>query len=286
VQVATVFYWDVALLLNLVTLLPWLWATARLAGHPVRWWRLAVTSLLFSSLAVLWEAYNLQGHLLLALAGTGLLLEVAFGPLRPGSLIRTFFPFLMIGASAAGITLFGVAQTGATSLGVLVGIALASGGAQVVWSELMARARVKAEPWQVRLQVGEAVICLRALLDTGHQLRAPITGLPVLLVAPGDLVPLLGRSLCERILSGMDEWDQLPIPWRGRVSPVPYQTVAGGGVLPAFRPDDVWLQRAKGPWQRVQALVGITAFGVGGRGDYQVLLPPLLTESLREVERR
>lgn len=275
-----VLWGDVALLLYFVTLLPWLWATARLTGHSPRWFRIGVASLLGSGANVLWQWFALGRNLPLALLGTLVLMRLAFGPVRIFPLLRSVCVFVLIGAIAAGLSLLVTAQTGWESPSVLIGVALMAGGAQMIWTEMVTKANLVANRWQVRLKMGERTLCLTGLLDTGHQLRAPVTGLPVLLVAPSDLAPLLGQPLTERLVGGLSEWDRLPGPWQGRVSPIPYQTVAGEGLLPAFRPDGLWLQRPGGAWQQVKALIGVTAFGVGGRGDYQVLLPPLLTDSL------
>lgn len=281
-----VIYWDLALLLNLITTVPWLWATGRIAGQPLRWVRIALASVLGSLGYLLWEWADVGRNLPLALLGTLLLLQVAFGPLRLRPLIRVAFVFLLLGATAAGLSVFGLAQTGVNSPFVLLGVSLMAAGAHLIYTELVAQASREANRWEVRLTMAGRSLQLTGLLDTGHQLRAPFTGHPVLLVAPDDLIPLLGKRLCERLCAGIAAWDQLPGAWKGRVSPIRYQTVAGEGLLPAFRPDGLWLQQAGGPWRRVQALVGVTRFGVGGHGDYQVLLPPLLLDSLREVERR
>lgn len=288
-----VFYWDVALLLYGITLLPWLWATARLAGHPVRWWRILLATLVGSIAAALWEWLSVGAHLSFTLIGTLLLLQFAFGPLRPAHLVRSFLLFTVIGATGAGLSFLVLWQTGIKSfeVAVFIGLCLLAGAGPMLWAELTTRANNAAHRWRVRLEVGGKSLCLDGLVDTGHQLRAPVTGQPVLLVATADLAPLLGVGVAERLAGPMIEWDQLPALWRGRVRSIPYRTVAGEGLLPAFRPDGIWLQRGETPWQRVEALIGMAAFGVGGRGDYQVLLPPLLLESLREpfsweVERR
>lgn len=288
----TVFYWDLALFLYGVSLLPWLWATARLAGHPVRWWRLGLATLLGSVAAAVWTWWQGGVSLAFTLIGTVLLLLVAFAPLRPASLVLTTLLFAFLGAAGAGFTVLGISQLGlGISVGVFVGFCLMAGLAPHIWTELTTRASNAAHRWRVRLEMGGRSLCLDGLVDTGHQLRAPLTGQPVLLVAASDLAPLLGAGVVERLAGSMLDWDELPAPWRGRVRSIPYQTVSGEGLLPAFRPDGVWLQRGESPWQPVEALIGMATFGVGGRGEYQILLPPLLLESLREpfsweVERR
>lgn len=275
-----VYYWDIGLLVNFCCLLPWLWATARLSAHPVRWWRLLLVSLVGSGAAVLWAGLGIKRNLPLATGGTLLLLQLAFGPLRPARWLQSLIPFLGIGAAAAGLSLALTWHLGLrSSVGALIGTSLVAGGAPILWRQLLTRASNSAHRWQVRMAVGERSLCLDGLVDTGHQLRAPLTGLPVLLVAAKDLAPLLGLQLSQTLAGAVTEWDQLPDPWRSKVRMVPFLTVAKEGLLPAFRPDGLWLRRGGAPWQRVEALVGLVAFGLGGWGEYQVLLPPLLIES-------
>jgi stage II sporulation protein GA (sporulation sigma-E factor processing peptidase) len=283
-----VYYWDVAVVLFFCTLVPWLWATARLAGHRLNGWRIGIASLVGSVAGALWDWASWRS-LPGALIGSVLLLWIAFGRLRPARLVRTLLTFLVIGATTAGLSILGAWQTGLPSVGVLIGIVLMAGGVPWVWRELLTRASNLAHRWQVRLALGDRTICLDGLVDTGHQLRDPWTGTPVILAAPADLRPLLGQRVSQQLAGPMAGWDQLTGPLRGRVRPVPFRTVAGEGLLPAFRPDGLWLRRDGRDWAPVEALVGIAAFGVGGRGDYQVLLPPLFMESASfkwEVERR
>lgn len=274
-----VYYWDLALCLYAATLLPWLWATARLAGNPVRWWRLALATMAGSLAAVIWEALGGGINLGFTLIGTLVLLQIAFGWLRPARLMLSSLIFVLLGAAGAGLSLLVTFQAGLTSVGaaVFIGCCLLAGFAPQLWRELATRANNTAHRWRVRLEIGGRSLLLDGLVDTGHQLRAPVTGQPVLLVATSDLVPLLGAAVCQRLAGSLLEWDQLPDYLQGRVRSIPYRTVAGEGLLPAFRPDGVWLQRGDTPWQPIEALVGMATFGVGGRGDYQVLLPPLLT---------
>jgi sigma-E processing peptidase SpoIIGA len=281
VQEVVIFYWDLALVLNFIALLPWLWATARLAGHPIGWRRLLVTGLLGSVTATLWSWLEVGRNLPGALLGTVLLLQIAFGPLRVGPLLRTLILFLLIGSAAAGLAYMVYGRIDVPASVVMTCLSLVAGGAHVLWAEMVARATASVNRWRVRLEVGDRSLCLDGLVDTGHQLKSFLRGVPVLLVAPTELTPLLGDGLCRQLSGPASEWDHLPDRWRDRTHLIPFHTVAGQGILPAIRPDGVWLKRGADPWRRVEALVGIAVSGVGGRGDYQVLLPPLLLESLR-----
>jgi stage II sporulation protein GA (sporulation sigma-E factor processing peptidase) len=277
-----IYYWDVAFLLNGLVLLPWLWATARLAGRPVRWPRLLLTAALGGAGAVWAELGGVPlRHPVGVLIGTLLLLRIAYGSLRPSGLIRCFTIFILIGALAAGLALLGTIQTGAVSAGVLVGLSLALVGGKVILEETRGRVRLQQGLWVLRVTEGDRFVELRAFLDTGHQLRAPLSGLPVILAAPDGLSPILPEQVLRVLAEGTTGLDGLPEEWRRRVQLIPFRTVAGEGILPAIRPGDLWLAPTGGPPRRVEALVGLATSGLDVRGAFQALLPPALVESFR-----
>jgi stage II sporulation protein GA (sporulation sigma-E factor processing peptidase) len=276
------YYWDIAFLLNGFVLLPWLWATARLAGRPVRWPRLFLTAALGGAGAVWAELGGAPlRHPLGVLIGTVLLLRIAYGSLRLSGLLRCFVIFILIGATASGLALLGTIQTGAVSAGVLVGLSLALVGAKVILEETRGRVRLQQGVWVLRVIEGDRSVELRAFLDTGHQLRAPLSGLPVILAAPDGLSPILPERVQVALAAGIAGLDQLPEEWRRRVQLVPFRTVAGEGILPAIRPGELWLAPTAGPPRRVEAMVGLASTGLDARGAFQALLPPVLVESFR-----
>lgn len=86
---------------------------------------------------------------------------------------------------------------------------------------------------------------LTALLDSGHNLRDPISGAPVLIVDPAAAQSILGIPLPERLardpVGAMSEDIAKIIRFRL----IPYRTVGAEGFLLAFQPETVWLAKHK-----------------------------------------
>ena len=80
---------------------------------------------------------------------------------------------------------------------------------------------------------------LMALVDTGNQLRDPISGKPVMVVSPHALSHLFAE---HNALLDMDGVDMLRCAdsieeLRGKFRLIPYSSVGGSGLLCAFQPD-------------------------------------------------
>ena len=91
----------------------------------------------------------------------------------------------------------------------------------------------------VTLSLGGKSASFMALLDTGNELRDPISGLPVMLACPHALEPLFTghEELLRRDpVSFLEGADKIPT-LKGRVRLIPYSAVGVTGMLGAFRPE-------------------------------------------------
>ena len=94
---------------------------------------------------------------------------------------------------------------------------------------------------EVELSLGGKTVRFMALVDTGNELRDPISGAPVLLVCPHAVEALFvgHEELLHRDpVSFLEGADRLPI-LKGRVRLIPYSAVGVTGMLGAFRPDSI-----------------------------------------------
>jgi len=98
---------------------------------------------------------------------------------------------------------------------------------------------------------------LTALVDSGNLLRDPLTGLPVIVVS---------RPAAQRLLGV-----QAFTPGMRLIS---VRTVAGSSLMAVFRPALVRV-RTGGPWQQVQAIIGL---GPDGYHGFQALVPASLAQ--------
>ena len=95
--------------------------------------------------------------------------------------------------------------------------------------------RRKGEICRVTVTVDGARASFFALTDSGNLLTDPLTGAYVLIASLSAVKDLLPSGV-QAALTGVGDF---PESWKTRVSLVPYKTVSGGGLLPAFRPDSL-----------------------------------------------
>ena len=118
---------------------------------------------------------------------------------------------------------------------------------------------------EVRLALGGRTVRFMALIDTGNELRDPISGVPVMLVCPHALEPLFAghEELLRRDPVGFLEGaDRLPT-LKGRIRLIPYTAVGGTGMLGAFRPERVIVD---GEVREMMAAVSEKVWGEGYEG--------------------
>ncbi len=113
----------------------------------------------------------------------------------------------------------------------------------------------------------------RALYDTGLHLREPFSGSPVIVVCRDALLPYLPPTLCEALSSA----GGVAVCPTVRLRLIPYRTVSGEGLLPAFVPNKVTL-RALGRPPRDITGVYVALSETLDRGDYTALIGSDVTD--------
>lgn len=130
---------------------------------------------------------------------------------------------------------------------------------------------------QVELEVDGKSVTLTGLLDTGNDLRDPLSGLPVIVV---DLDSLKGILSGETIDFFLSKWDSLGEnlaldPMARRLRLIPYCGISGKrGVLPGFIPDKVLVSKKTGLRAPIDAVVGVSWKRLSPSGAYQALVHP------------
>lgn len=102
-----------------------------------------------------------------------------------------------------------------------------------------------------------------ALIDTGSSLSEPFSGLPVIVCEQ----KALGRTLPE----GISRFIEGGSPPEG-IRLIPYKTLGGDGILPAFLPQRAVLQRESGKACAVRCYIAATDIPFGG--DYSAVCNP------------
>jgi stage II sporulation protein GA (sporulation sigma-E factor processing peptidase) len=154
--------------------------------------------------------------------------------------------------------------------------------AQKVWHKaLESTAQLKPSLYELAIDFGETQpIRVKALLDTGNQLRDPVTGVPVILVEeevaatgiPNDLLPILKAP-----------WRELedPWPWLWKEDPnwmryfvfIPYQAVGHKSWLLGIRPQRV-VCTSSPETNEIKATLALVQHVLSSDGTYQALLHP------------
>ncbi len=113
------------------------------------------------------------------------------------------------------------------------------------------------DQYQIFFRMGEKVICLSGLADTGNTLVDPFSGLPVIVCAEKALSPLLqGKPICAckgyRLL--------------------PCTTVHAQELMPLFQPDEICVRSLSTGRQRTASAM----VGVGGTQTQAIFHPKLI----------
>ncbi len=154
--------------------------------------------------------------------------------------------------------------------------------AQKVWQGMISSAaHLKSTLYDLAIDLGgEEEIAVKALLDTGNQLRDPLTGNPVILLEQ----EVAATALPEEYLPALEgEWqgESDPWPWLWQKDPlwlksfvfISYQGVGHQGWLLGFRPQKVVCTSLPHPLE-LKATIALVKYPLSPEGVYQALLHP------------
>ena len=123
--------------------------------------------------------------------------------------------------------------------------------------------------FHLRLFYGDNTVSVRCLYDSGNHLTEPFSNRPVLVVE---------RAVAARLLPVPASPEELPPPDRAGWRLVPFDSLGGQGLLPAFVPDRVVAVTTTG--ERALPSCYVAVCSRLGRGEYQGLLGGALGEEL------
>ncbi len=240
-------YADVFVIVNLYIDFFLLWCVRRFLGLRAKSWRLVAGSLLGALCALVSLAPLPAGVLLLAGGAAALAAAAgAFCPLPWQQLLRAwlglwvfsfllagFFLFLIRFFAPGNIAVFGSAVYLDLSLPLLFLFTCGAYGAFWLFQRLFPRDSAGARLCTLCVENRGRRVEVTAKADTGNALREPFSGLPVV-VCEADA---LGGAAPPGAWGFLTEGAAPPAA--GQLRLVPFESLGGGGVLPAFRPDRV-----------------------------------------------
>lgn len=279
-----VIYADILLAVNWWIDFLLLLGVRRALGGGVKNWRLALAALIgaVSSFVLFLPPLSVWLSLLVKLGTAALMVLTAFRRRSLRDFLRRLF--LLFGLSAGlaglcGLLYFYAAPTdfyvfnGVVYYGVppllLVGLTVVGYGALTVAESLLRRRAPARHAYRVHLTCGERHTAFLCLYDSGNHLVEPFSGHPVLVVE---------RDVAEEVVEVPPSIGQLPphseVGWRL----VPYDSIGGSGLLPAFVPHRVTVEQDGG--QVAVAHCYVAVCDRLGRGEYRGLMGSALGDSL------
>ena len=165
----------------------------------------------------------------------------------------------------------GVVYYGAPPL-LLVGLTVAGYVILTVAEKLLRRRAPARMLYSVRIYGGDRQTVCTCLYDSGNHLAEPFSGRPVLVVE---------RSVAEEVVEVPASIEQLPPHSEAGWRLVPYDSLGGSGLLPAFVPRRVTVEQGEEQIEMEPCYVAVCD-RLGG-GEYRGLMGSAMGECLKGV---
>ena len=275
-----VVYGDILLALNWWMNFLLLLAVRRTLGGGARVWRLAMGALLgaLTCFTLFLPPLSVWWSLLIKLAAAWLMVLAAFRWQGWRELTRRILLLFALSGGLAGLLgalYFFVAPPGLYVVNgvvyyafpplLLVVLSVLCYGVMWLSERLLRRRAPMGRLFRVTVAVGEERVMFPCLYDSGNHLTEPFSGRPVLVVE---------REVLEPILPIPQGAEDLPVDGGWRL--IPYDTLHGGGLLPAFIPHSVMVTTPQGVRSLPPCYVAVCPRI--GRGEYRGLLGSALGE--------
>ncbi len=278
-----VIYADVLLVLNWWIDFLLLSGVRRLAGVPARPWRLALGGLSGAAacFVLFLPAMSVWLSMLMKLAAAAGMVRVAFRWQGWRPFVRQVLWLFSLSAALAGVcgalyffvapedfyVFNGVVYYAVPPL-LLVGLTVVCYGFLWLWEKWMRRRAPAGRRFMVRLFHEGRSVHFLCLYDSGNHLTEPFSGRPVLVVE---------RSVAQQLVQVPTCTAELPAAVGNVWRLVPFDSLGGAGLLPAFTADRVVAETAAG---EKELICYIAVCDRLGRGEYQGLLGSALGEQL------
>ncbi len=287
-------YADITFLVNFIMDFIIIFVTAKLRGKPITYARFIAVAILGGIYGVLnlfpntGILYSMPAKIIFSI----LAIMLAFKPQGWQDFKNTWLCFYGVGFVIAGVTLAisywqnnGV-QTGRFSLWWLLGgiifVLYIAKHAEKYLSEKLLPALLK---YKVELHFGDRICSGKGFLDTGNNLRDPLTKRPVV-VAEYELIKECIPDDCQTALENLDDDNDLlqalsVSSWASRLRLIPFSSIGqSNGLMIGFRCDEIIVDPDKINMPFKNLVVGIYRNQLATQDDYQLLIP---SEILQKV---
>ena len=306
-------YADLYFLMNWIIDLILLYSAARLANHRINISRLVVAACFGALYATvgLWVTEHSDVLLTVLYTPYGkiacslLMIAMAFFPVNAGRfltlLLYSYATAALVAGTSIAFSLFG-AQTWMNSWmmwqgipwwGVVVIAGVAGFYLHRLWHWAAERQMREQNIFQVELLGHDSKCVCRGLLDTGHQLRDPVTNQPVIVVELDVLREWLPAVLVQALQTKETDWSKMVEAlqdgrWSSRIRILPFRSLGSShGVLVGIRVDRLRLVNHQADDRHFVEWHGVTAAiypeRLTGDGHYHALLHPDLLRGKSEL---
>ncbi|TDA70486.1 MAG: sigma-E processing peptidase SpoIIGA [Clostridia bacterium] len=297
----SVVYGDVVFLINFIMDYLVLWATARFGQFKTASGRLAMAALLGAtySLLVLWPDLHFLVSLVARVGFSVIMILVAYRLAGFRNFLAAFVYFYLVAFAMGGAMLGAIYffQSYSSSSVLVDGLLTFLGHVPYLWLVAAASAAFLLARWgamfirrnflrsffqvPVIIRMGEKSLPLKALVDTGNQLRDPLTHKPVMIAEYQALKPFFPEAMCRvlEVKGGVNLTELTSSlagsPWAMRLHMIPFTSIGKArGLLIGFRPDEVVIVADDRPVKIKDIIVGIYQEQLSPEGTYRALLHP------------
>ena len=296
-----VIYIDVLLAVNLFIDFLLLLATARLLCLPFRRWRMVLGSMFGAGCAclILMPELPVLPSIMVKLVSAAIIILITFpwtGLLAYIKQITVFFVISTVFAGVAFAVWFFAAPGGFYVVNgvvyydvspiTLVGLTLISYGVIWLYGRITRKKMPVQSEYRLLMDAGMGEIGVKTMYDTGNALTELFSGSPVVIIRYGAIESVLPEDLREALSSYLyasvddsfcmqdsdyEQGSAVKTAVRSRIRLVPYQSVGGQGLLPAFRPERLTVVSARDAVRDVTgAFVAVSR--ALGHGEYDALI--------------
>lgn len=276
-----------------------LWLTSGIRKERTTFFRLLCSSVIGGVYATLqlWPELTLAYTLPVKILSSILMIWIVFGYRHPLAFLRTlgvfYFVCFVTGGAMVALHYFiagdaqvagGVLFTETKGWGSPVSWVFIMIGFPLVWlytkfsfQSMKERDQIEQYMTAVRIQIDGNRFECTGLVDTGNQLRDPISRAPVMLVEMKQLESYLPIEVLEMFLDKDWEgrWGKIPPEWMIKIRIIPYRAAGtNGDMMIAFKPDQVEIWKDE-QWNNVgKVLIGIDVGQLSTDGTYQAIIHP------------
>ena len=252
-------YLDIVLLENLCMNYIILFATGFIMKMKLHHIRLGISALVGGIYAILayMQIFPIYSNMIVKIILSVSMIYIAFSPKGIKALIKQLIMFYLVsfvfGGCAFALLYFIRPQDILMKNGVYIGtypikIALLGGFVgfiltHVAFKIFKNRMSKKGLIYEIEIKIENKSIRLKAMLDTGNQLKDPITSIPVVIVEKEKLYEIMPKSILDNIddiIGGDWKENESNISYRARFRMIPFHSIGKqNGMLLGFKVDEV-----------------------------------------------